>query len=155
MVRYACRCWRDNLYKVSVTERRAVDSGFWARICHTLVTGKVAHSGFETQNRRHQKSKTGISVAPQKDMCLPKNFKKTLVTGISVCLLRQINESNLGKTRLRNTLWVQNDITRIMNKILLLLYINLKRWWSVISLVVVIILSTLSTITVVFSHMYQ
>ena len=27
---------------------------------------KAAHSGFETQRRRHQKSKTGVSVAPQK-----------------------------------------------------------------------------------------
>ena len=29
-------------------------------------TNKVAHSGFEEQRRCHQKSKTGISVAPQK-----------------------------------------------------------------------------------------
>ena len=27
---------------------------------------KAAHSGFETQRRRHQKSKTGVSMAPQK-----------------------------------------------------------------------------------------
>ena len=27
---------------------------------------KDAHSGFETQRRHHQKSKTGVSVAPQK-----------------------------------------------------------------------------------------
>ena len=33
---------------------------------------KAAHSGFETQRRRHQKSKTGASVAQQKDMCPPK-----------------------------------------------------------------------------------
>ena len=26
---------------------------------------KAAHSGFETQRRRHQKCKTGVSVAPQ------------------------------------------------------------------------------------------
>ena len=36
---------------------------------HTLHTplpsvNKVAHFGFETQRRHHQKSKTGISVAP-------------------------------------------------------------------------------------------
>ena len=35
---------------------------------------KAAHSGFETQTRRHQKSKTGVSVAPEKDMCPPKTF---------------------------------------------------------------------------------
>ena len=37
---------------------------------------KAAHSGLETQRRCHQKSKTGVSVAPQKDMCPPTNFKK-------------------------------------------------------------------------------
>ena len=37
-------------------------------------TNKAAHSGFETQRRHHQKSKTGVSVAPQKDLCPPKNF---------------------------------------------------------------------------------
>ena len=31
---------------------------------------KAAHSGFETQRRRHQKSKTGVPVAPKKDMFL-------------------------------------------------------------------------------------
>ena len=32
--------------------------------------------GFETQGRRHQKSKTGVSVAPQKGLISSKNFKK-------------------------------------------------------------------------------
>ena len=32
---------------------------------------KATHSGFETQRRYHQKSKTGVSVAPQKDLCPP------------------------------------------------------------------------------------
>ena len=32
--------------------------------------------GFETQGRRHQKSKTGLSVAPQKGLLSSKNFKK-------------------------------------------------------------------------------
>ena len=30
---------------------------------------KAAHSGFETQRRYHQKPKTGVSVARQKDVC--------------------------------------------------------------------------------------
>ena len=29
---------------------------------------KSAHSGFETQRRHHQKSKTGVSVVPQKGL---------------------------------------------------------------------------------------
>ena len=33
------------------------------------------HPGFETQGRRQQKSKTGISVAPQKDWYPPNIFK--------------------------------------------------------------------------------
>ena len=31
-------------------------------------------SGFETQMRCHRKSKTGLSVAPQKGLMLPKNI---------------------------------------------------------------------------------
>ena len=30
---------------------------------------KATHYGFETRRRHHQKSKTGVSVAPQMDMC--------------------------------------------------------------------------------------
>ena len=37
---------------------------------------KAAHSGFKTQRRHHQKSKTGVSVAPQMKMCPTKFFLK-------------------------------------------------------------------------------
>ena len=37
---------------------------------------KVAHSGFETQRRRHQKSETGLSVDPKMDMCPPTILKE-------------------------------------------------------------------------------
>ena len=37
---------------------------------------KAAHSGFETQRRHHQKSKTGVSVAPQKGLMSSKIFLK-------------------------------------------------------------------------------
>ena len=37
---------------------------------------KAAHFGFETQRRRHQKSKTGISVAHKKYFCPPKTLEK-------------------------------------------------------------------------------
>ena len=40
---------------------------------------KAAHSGFETQRRRNQKSKTGVSVAPQKGLMSSKNQKRNLV----------------------------------------------------------------------------
>ena len=33
-------------------------------------------TGFETQGRRHQKSKTGVSGAPQKELMSSKKFKK-------------------------------------------------------------------------------
>ena len=39
-------------------------------------TNKVAHSGFETQRRRHQKYETGASVALKTDMCPTKNIKR-------------------------------------------------------------------------------
>ena len=48
---------------------------FLVRGCHRYGKKKAAHSGFETQ-RCHQKSKMGVSVAPQKDMCPPKIFLK-------------------------------------------------------------------------------
>ena len=38
-------------------------------------SNKAAHSGFETQRRRHQKSKTGVSVALQKGLMSSKKFK--------------------------------------------------------------------------------
>ena len=34
----------------------------------------AAHSGFETQRRHHQKSKTGVSMAPQKGLMSSKNL---------------------------------------------------------------------------------
>ena len=37
---------------------------------------KAAHSGIETQRGCHHKSKTGVSVAPQKGLKSSKNFKK-------------------------------------------------------------------------------
>ena len=47
--------------------------------CSSATQNKVGHSGFETQRRRHQKSKTGISLAPQKGLMPSKFFfKKTL-----------------------------------------------------------------------------
>ena len=39
-------------------------------------TNKAAHSGFETERRHQQKSKTVLSVIPQKDLCPPIFFKK-------------------------------------------------------------------------------
>ena len=35
---------------------------------------KAAHSGFETERRRHQKSKKGVSMAPQKGLMSSKKF---------------------------------------------------------------------------------
>ena len=54
-----------------------------------LCAGKEAHKrgihpDFETQGRRHQKSKTGISVAPQKDLCPTKIKKKKCTSNNSV-----------------------------------------------------------------------
>ena len=39
---------------------------------------EAVHSGFETQRRHHQKSKTGVSVAPQKEIMSSKNFLKKI-----------------------------------------------------------------------------
>ena len=49
-------------------------------MCNTYTSteceNKTAHSNIETQRRHHQKSKTKVSVAPQKDLCPPKFFFK-------------------------------------------------------------------------------
>ena len=45
---------------------------------------KAAHSGFETQRRRCQKSKTGVSVAPQKELIPSKNLKKKNKLGAGI-----------------------------------------------------------------------
>ena len=37
-------------------------------------SNKASHSGFETQRKCHQKSKTGVPVAPKMDMCPTKIF---------------------------------------------------------------------------------
>ena len=39
-----------------------------------LCVNKAAHTGFETQSRRHQKSKRGVSIAPQKGLMSFKSF---------------------------------------------------------------------------------
>ena len=48
----------------------APDVNLREHVTHTPLpsVNKAAHSGFETQRRRHQKSETGASVAPQKDV---------------------------------------------------------------------------------------
>ena len=43
---------------------------------HLPSTNKAAHSFFETQRRHHQKSKTRVSVAPQKGLMSSKKIKK-------------------------------------------------------------------------------
>ena len=49
----------------------ASESNLREHISHTppQSLNKAAHSGFETQRRHHQKSKTGVSVTPQMNMC--------------------------------------------------------------------------------------
>ena len=52
---------------------------FWKKTksCMPLLSAnKAAHSGFETQRRHYQKSKTRVSVAPEMDMCPPLILKK-------------------------------------------------------------------------------
>ena len=49
---------------------------------------KAVHSGFETQRRLHQKSKTGVSVAPQ---CPPIFFlKKLMIDLLTECPAPQL-----------------------------------------------------------------
>ena len=57
------------LQKVSVSSpTNACLQGTCNTYMALLSTNKAVHSGFETQRRRHQKSKTEISVAPEKGL---------------------------------------------------------------------------------------
>ena len=56
------------------------------RITQVRKRTEGIHPGFETQGRRHQKSKTGLSLAPQKGLMSSKKFflkKKTIPSGRS------------------------------------------------------------------------
>ena len=53
---------------------------FLGLVIYLSSVNKVAHSGFETHRGSHQKSKTGVSVAPQKDLCPPKVKIKRFLT---------------------------------------------------------------------------
>ena len=43
---------------------------------YITCTNRAVHPGFETQRTHHQKSKTGVSVAPKKDVSTKFFFKK-------------------------------------------------------------------------------
>ena len=51
---------------------------------------KDAHSGFETQRRHHQKSKTGLSVAPQKNMSFTNVKKSSNIPKVWKCQFPQL-----------------------------------------------------------------
>ena len=50
------------------------------------------HPGFETQERSHQKSKTGVSVAPQKGLMCSKNLEKKRFPGRFCWNLPDVND---------------------------------------------------------------
>ena len=73
-------CGRDGSAAMLAAKRSAgVEPEVNLRECVThmppLNANKAAHSGFETQRRHHQKSKTGVSVAPQKGLMSSKIIK--------------------------------------------------------------------------------
>ena len=59
----------------------ALEGNLGECISHTPLpsANKATHSGFETQRRRHQKSKTGVSMTPQKGLMSSKNLKKMIL----------------------------------------------------------------------------
>ena len=71
----ACRerdwlpCWPSRGVIPEVNLRNSLHAG--SKACKWGM-----HPGFETQGRHHQKSNTGVSVAPQKELMSSKNFKK-------------------------------------------------------------------------------
>ena len=57
---------------------RGESQGIFITFTYMLLpsANKTAHSSFETQRKCHQKSRTEISVAPQKELMSSKNFLK-------------------------------------------------------------------------------
>ena len=81
----ACRYMEENGSAVMLAAKRSAsvtpEVNLRECVIHMPLSSmnKAAHTGFETQRIHHQKSKTGISVVPQKDLCPPKKiFKKEL-----------------------------------------------------------------------------
>ena len=59
---------------------------------------KATHTGFEAQRRHHQKSETGVSVAPEMDMCPTKNLKKGKRKWSNLQVVRPLKaRSNCGR----------------------------------------------------------
>ena len=58
-----------------------LDVNYWEHTSHMPLSSvnKAAHSDFETEMRHHQKSTTGLSVVPQKNLCPSKNLRKKLL----------------------------------------------------------------------------
>ena len=62
------------LYSQQVSHQR------WIWGSHKWESTQWTHPGFETQGRHHQKSKTGVSVAPQKGLMSSKNYNEFPLT---------------------------------------------------------------------------
>ena len=55
----------------------ATDADVWCKSSLNRPQSLIYEIDFEAQGRHRKKSKTGASVAPQKDLCPPNIFKKT------------------------------------------------------------------------------
>ena len=58
---------------------------------------KVPHSGFETQRKHHQKSKIGVSAAPQKDLGPPKIVKSSKCRRRTTLWKRHLSKTYTGQ----------------------------------------------------------
>ena len=66
----ACRYVKENSSAANMSAGVAPEVNLREQVTHTPLPSahKAAHHGFGTQRRHHQKSKTGVSVAPQKGL---------------------------------------------------------------------------------------
>ena len=99
------------------------------------------HPGFETQGRRYQKSKTGVSVAPQKGHVSSKNFriKKKKRKKDSVHCLSHVKRCQMPKSQ---TAWlwmrfikfikVSNIMGSILRRDMKIIKLFQKNFWDVL-----------------------
>ena len=95
-------CWP--LYSQQVSHQR------WIWGSHKQENMQGIHPGFETQGRHHQKSKTGVSVAPQKGLMSSKNFLKNCQ---ATPILQKCYFIPLGNDKLSLSSWTSDQALKI------------------------------------------
>ena len=98
----ACRYMKENGLAAMLAIKRSAGVAPKVNLRECIIpmppssVNKAAHSGFETQMKHHQKSKTGVSMAPQKGLVLQKFLKKIMLDQMAVFSVSLVQIGYLG-----------------------------------------------------------